>query len=132
MESSSIIITEQDLERLQKLVGSGDTPALARLATELGRAKVVAQKDIPPDVVTMNSDVTFVDTTTGSERKVRLVYPKDADAERGWVSVLAPMGSALLGLSKGQEIEWPTPGGVRRVRVVEIHYQPERAGDFEL
>jgi len=60
------------------------------------------------------------------------VYPKDANADRGWVSVLAPLGSALLGLRVGQEIDWRMPGGVRRVRVLAVPYQPEAAGDLTL
>jgi regulator of nucleoside diphosphate kinase len=127
-----IVVTAQDLDRLRHLLSSNGSPAAERLDRELARAEVVAQADVPPDVVTMNSDVTFEDVDSGVRRTVRLVYPGDADAELGRVSVLAPMGSALLGLRGGQAIEWPTPGGIRRVRVVEVLYQPERSGDFEL
>ncbi len=127
-----IVITSQDLERIRQLIGTSDSPVAERLDRELARAKVVPPADVPRDVVTMNSDVTFEDLSTGVRRTVRVVYPGDADAEQGKVSILAPMGSALLGLAVGQTIEWPTPGGVRRVRVVEVLYQPERAGDFHL
>jgi regulator of nucleoside diphosphate kinase len=127
-----IVITSQDLDRLRLLIGVSSSPVAERLDRELARAKIVAQTDVPADVVTMNSDVTFQDLATLVTRTVRLVYPRDADAERGLVSILAPMGSALLGLGVGQTIEWPTPGGVRRVRVIEVLYQPERAGDFHL
>ena len=127
-----IVITSQDLDRLRHLIGSSTSPAAERLDRELSRAEVVVQTAVPPDVVTMNSDVTFEDVDTEVRRTVRLVYPRDADAELGRVSVLAPMGSALLGLRSGQSIEWPTPGGTRRVRVVQVLYQPERSGDFEL
>lgn len=132
MSSPSIIVTQQDLERLHQLIHDGNAPALAELEAELSRAEVVASEAIPSDVVTMNSDVTFIDVATGNERTVRLVYPGQADADKGWISILAPIGIALLGLRKGQEIDWSTPGGQRRIRVHELHYQPERSGHFNL
>lgn len=127
-----IVITTQDHDRLRQLISSNSSPAAERLDRELSRAELVAQTDVPPDVVTMNSDVTFEDLDTGQRRTVRLVYPVDANAELGRVSILAPMGSALLGLRTGQTIEWPTPKGLRRVQVVEVVYQPEREGHFDL
>jgi regulator of nucleoside diphosphate kinase len=127
-----IIVTIQDFDRLQSLVSGSDTDATERLDAELARAQLMAQTEIPADVVTMNSDVVYEDATSGERRAIRLVYPRDAEATRGYVSVLAPIGSALLGLRQGQEIEWPTPSGKRRLRVLEVPYQPERAGDFAL
>lgn len=127
-----IIITTQDFERLQRVVNAANSSAAERLDAELARARLVAQTDIPSDVVTMNSDVVYEDAKSGERRSVRLVYPKDAEADRGWVSVLAPIGSALLGLRQGQEIDWPTPSGNRRLRVVAVPYQPESSGDFTL
>lgn len=131
-DAPEIIVTSHDLERLRLLIGTNASPGAERLDRELARAQVVEPTAVPADTVTMNSDVTFEDLASGTRRTIRLVYPTDADAARGHVSVLAPMGSALLGLRVGQEIEWPTPGGVRRVRVVEVLYQPERAGHFDL
>jgi regulator of nucleoside diphosphate kinase len=127
-----IIVTTQDFERLQRLVSSSDTTAAERLDAELARAQLLPQTEIPADLVTMNSDVVYEDATSGERRAIRLVYPRDAEATRGYVSVLAPIGSALLGLREGQEIEWPTPSGRRRLRVLAVPYQPERAGDFAL
>lgn len=127
-----IVVTRQDLERLQRLIGDGDSPALERLDAELARAEIVEPEAVPEDVVTMNSDVVYEDAATNVRRTVRVVYPSEADGALGRVSVLAPIGSALLGLCVGQEIEWPTPGGVRRVRVVRVQYQPEREGEYEL
>jgi regulator of nucleoside diphosphate kinase len=127
-----IIVTTQDFERLQRLVSCSDTTAAERLDAELARAQLLPQTDIPADVVTMNSDVVYEDAASGERRAIRLVYPRDAQATRGYVSVLAPIGSALLGLRQGQEIEWPTPSGRRRLRVLAVPYQPERAGDFAL
>lgn len=127
-----IIVTTQDFERLQRLVACTSNSAAERLDAELARARLVAQTEVPADVVTMNSDVVYEDTGSGERRTVRLVYPKDAEAERGWVSVLAPVGAALLGLRQGQAIDWPVPRGTRRLRVLAVPYQPERHGHFTL
>lgn len=132
MHPPPIVVTRLDLGRLERLIGAGESPAIERLEAELGRAEIVEPRDVPGDVVTMNSDVLYEDLASGTRRTVRLVYPADADAALGRVSVLAPIGSALLGLRVGQQIDWPTPGGLRRVRVVRVQYQPERAGDFDL
>lgn len=126
-----LIITDTDLERLQPVLEQHDTPAAESLATELERATIVAQREVPADVVTMNSEVLYEDCETGARRTVRVVYPRDADATRGHVSVLAPIGSALLGLRAGQAIDWQLPAGRKRVRVVEVRYQPEASGDFQ-
>lgn len=131
MHPPPIVVSRLDLGRLERLIGDGESPAIERLEAELARAEIVDPRDVPGDVVTMNSDVDYEDLATGTRRTVRLVYPADADAALGRVSVLAPIGSALLGLRAGQEIDWPTPGGVRRVRVAAVQYQPERAGDFD-
>ena len=128
----ALIITDHDLRRLLPLLDQHDTPAAELLAGELHRAVILDQRSAPPDVVTMNSEVVYQDHTTGVRRRVRVVFPRDADAERGWVSVLAPIGSALLGLRVGQEIDWRLPTGARRLSVVEIQYQPEAAGDYHL
>jgi regulator of nucleoside diphosphate kinase len=127
-----IIVTTQDFERLQRLVAQSSSSAAERLDAELARARLVAQTDIPADVVTMNSDVVYEDSASGERRTVRLVYPQDAEAARGWVSVLAPVGSALLGLRQGQSIDWRVPRGTRRLRVLAVPYQPESHGHFGL
>jgi regulator of nucleoside diphosphate kinase len=128
----TLTITDVDLQRLQAVLDQHDTPASESLATELHRASIVAQRAVPADVVTMNSEVVYEDCDTLAKRAVRVVYPKDADASHGRVSVLAPIGSALLGLRVGQTIAWPVPSGTKRIRVVEIRYQPEACGDFDL
>lgn len=127
-----IVVTTQDFERLQRVLAMEATPVAERLESELARARLVAPREVQGDVVTMNSDVVYEDTLSHAQRAVRVVYPKDADAKRGWVSVLAPLGSALLGLRVGQEIEWTMPGGIRRVRVVAVPYQPEANGAYSL
>jgi len=127
----AITITDADLQRLLPVIDHHDTPAADSLASELHRANVVPARAVPADVVTMNSDVVYEDCETFGTRLVRVVYPKDADAKRGHISVLAPIGAALLGLRVGQSIEWPVPTGTKRVRVLELRYQPEACGDFD-
>lgn len=126
-----LIITKTDLERLQPVLDQHDTPASDSLASELHRADIVDSRAVPSDVVTMNSDVVYEDCATGVKRRVKVVYPKDADASRGQISVLAPIGSALLGLRVDQAIEWTVPSGTKRIRVLEIRYQPEASGDYQ-
>jgi regulator of nucleoside diphosphate kinase len=129
-QEHDIIITTTDLQRLLPVI---DQHALASesLEAEVQRAVIVEPSAVPADVVTMNSEVVYEDCETFAKRRVRVVYPKDADATRGFVSVLAPIGSALLGLRVNQSIEWPVPSGTKRIRVIEIHYQPEACGDFD-
>lgn len=131
MRIENIIITNTDLERLLPVVDQHDTPASDSLASELHRAEVVDQRAVPANVVTMNSEVVYEDCGSGVQRRVTLVFPKDADAGKGHVSVLAPIGSALLGLRVGQRIEWQVPSGTKQLRVLEIRYQPEAHGHFE-
>jgi regulator of nucleoside diphosphate kinase len=129
-----LIVSRFDLERLERLlerVGNGGNLDLLR--AELERAEVVEPEDVPPDVVTMNSRVRVADEATGEESELQLVFPAAADAVRGAVSVLAPVGSALLGLRVGSVIEWPVPEGrARRIRVVAVSYQPEASGHTHL
>lgn len=128
-----IFITDQDYHRLEALVSQLDTEAALTLEDELSRAHITPQREIPSDVVTMNSRVRFVDDVSGQEQEMTLVYPKDANLEEGRISILAPVGVALLGLSVGQSIEWRLPNGTsRRLRVKEVVFQPEAEGNFEL
>ena len=123
---NSITITDLDLARL------GHLKDTAELAPELDRADIVPFHAVPPNVVTMNSRVAFEDETTGESRIVTIVYPHEADTSEGNISVLAPVGSALLGLSVGQSIEWCFPDGrPRTLRVVELLYQPEAASNAD-
>lgn len=129
----NIVVTQQDAERLRALlddVPDSQSIAADALDFELARAKVVPRSEMAPDTVTMNSRVCFEDVETSERREVTLVYPKDANVAAGKVSVLAPVGSALLGLRVGQTIDWPTPGGrTRRLRIVDVPFQPEAAGE---
>jgi regulator of nucleoside diphosphate kinase len=105
---------------------------LEQLQAELDRGRLVAPQDVPPDVITMNSCVCLVDLDTGEEMTWTLVFPEDADIDQNRISVLAPIGTAMLGYSVGDTIEWPVPEGMRRIQVKEILYQPEAAGDYHL
>jgi regulator of nucleoside diphosphate kinase len=131
---NEILITTQDLERLERLIATytvrRDLHAIPALEEELGRAEVMDPARIPPDVVTMNSLVRFIDEQTGEEQEVTLVYPGKADFAHHRVSILAPLGSALLGLRVGQAIDWPVPSGqVKRFRVLAVTHEAEAAGD---
>jgi regulator of nucleoside diphosphate kinase len=129
-----ITITSLDADRLYKLIDSLPKNSFAGqvdLESELARANVVAPDAIPPTIVTMNSTVKFIIESTKEEFELTLVYPKDADTSGKKISILAPIGGALLGLSQGDEIEWPKPGGgVLKVKIREIIYQPERSGEL--
>lgn len=115
-----IVITDDDYSLLRRLAGH------PRLAAELDAADVVDSDSVPPDVVTMNSRVLYEDETVGGRREVTIVFPQQSDGSRGRVSVLAPIGSALLGLAVGQTIVWPFPDGTSHcLRVLRIVYQPE-------
>ncbi len=135
LNAPEIIVTSMDFDRLSALLASvsnqGD--AAERLEQELGRARIVPGAQVPGDVVTMNSRIEFEDVETGVRQELALVYPHQADIVASRVSVLAPIGSALLGLRCGQVIEWPLPGNrSKRIRVLRLVYQPEAAGDFHL
>jgi regulator of nucleoside diphosphate kinase len=125
-----IYITEADAERLRRLIqgvragGRGDHEHLEMLEEELDRAEVVASEFIPRDVITMNSEVRLEDLDSGTTQRYRLVFPHQFRADDS-VSVLAPIGTAMLGYRAGDVIEWPVPKGLRRLKVVEVVYQPE-------
>ena len=130
-----ITISSLDADRLYDLLASLPKNNFANnsdLESELARANVVEPKEIAPTIDTMNSTVKFFVEATQNEFELTLVYPKDVESSGKTISVLAPVGSALLGLSQGDEIEWPKPGGgVLKVNITEVAFQPERAGDFQ-
>lgn len=125
-----IYLTQNDLDRLLRLVEAQPGKRFDQLESELVRANVVPREKIPRDVVTMNSRVVFENETTREQREITLVYPGNADIDAGRVSVLVPVGTALLGLRVGQSIDWELPGGEKqRYRIVEVPFQPEAAGE---
>lgn len=132
--SPSITVTRPDLQRLEQLLDSLEEfgPGAQALQTELDRAEVVGQLQIPDSVVTMNSRVHCREEVSGKDYHLTLVYPQDAGGE-GTVSILAPVGSALLGLSVGQHIDWPAPSGKQlKLNLLAVEYQPEASGDYSL
>lgn len=138
VEQSEIVVTDTDLGRLHDMVRSLRSTHhpfrqyAADLEAELGRARVVSRADVPPDVVTMNSTVRIRDQRVREAEEFTLVYPAEADALAGRVSVLAPLGLAVLGARAGDLIKWRVPAGVRTFRLEAVVYQPEAAGDFHL
>jgi regulator of nucleoside diphosphate kinase len=128
-----ITITRADLQRLEAMLERlEDFSATAEaLEQELTRAQVVGLDEIPAGVVTMNSRVHCREEASGKDYHLTLVFPEQAGAE-GTVSVLAPVGCALLGLSVGQHIDWPAPGGkILKLTLLAVEYQPEAAGAYQ-
>jgi len=134
MDSRDIYITDYDLTRLKELleVGIGfagrDRPCLQSLQGELDRAHIVEPAGVPPEVVTMNSRVRLIDVATNEEQVYTLVFPSQANLAHGKISILAPIGTAILGCRLGDTVEWQVPCGVRKLRIEEMLYQPEAAG----
>lgn len=135
MERKNIYITDNDMRRLRELIlvarqfKKEEEKYLQELETELNRGKIIKSQDIPPDVITMNSEVHLRDLSTKEEITYQLVFPDQADASQGRVSILAPIGTALLGYSVGDIIEWKVPAGVAKLKVEKIIYQPEANGE---
>ena len=133
-----IYLTEFDVGRLKALLAlpersdQRDRQHMAELAKELRRGKVVAPEEIPRNVITMNSKVRLRDLDSGEDTVYSLVYPPDADVRHGRISILAPIGTALIGYAVGDVIEWEVPGGLARLSVEDILYQPEAAGRCDL
>jgi regulator of nucleoside diphosphate kinase len=127
----TIYVAEDDARRLAFLLsgerGAHDLVHLRELRAELERAVIVTPREIPPGVITMHSVVTVSDLTGGSRREVTLVYPHEADPAAGRISVLAPLGTALLGYRQGDEVEWLMPGGIRRLRIENVRSTDEAA-----
>jgi regulator of nucleoside diphosphate kinase len=126
MREDPIVISDTDIARLRGLLGAGrgDTARnaahLEELRSELDRAQVLEAELVPRDVVGMGSWVRIRDSANGSVEDYQLVFPRDADPATHRLSILAPLGTALLGTSEGDEVEWRMPGGVRRFRVQRV------------
>lgn len=127
-----ITISSMDLHRLEQLLEdlpANAFPGMAELEAELSRGQVAEPADMPPDVVSMNSKLRF--SVDGQEYTKTLVYPAKLSDSDQQISVMAPVGSALLGMQEGKSIDWPRPGGgTMHVRVEQIVYQPEREGEL--
>jgi regulator of nucleoside diphosphate kinase len=129
-----IYITKTDLEKLRALIAgihASDPKTqtnLDKLEKELDRAKVVSPQKVPKDVVTMNSQVRIFDSDSYSEATYTIVYPAQAKITDNKISILAPLGTALLGYRVGDIVEWEVPSGLKHFKIQEILYQPEAAG----
>lgn len=134
MDKPPLTIGALDAERLDTLLAHpqfADTEVAQALGEELDRAEIVEPVAIPADVVTMNSRVRFRDLLTGEEHIRTLVYPAGLSDSREQISVMAPLGAALLGMHLGNSIAWPLPNGENtRIEVLELLYQPEAAGEY--
>jgi regulator of nucleoside diphosphate kinase len=132
----SIHITSQDKERLEELLAevearhSLNPHDRTALLEEVNRAVIVDPKEVPPDLITMNSRADLLDLDSGETVTFTLVFPSEADVDEGKISILAPIGSGMLGYRVGDEFEWQVPAGIRRMRVTRVSYQPEAAGEF--
>jgi regulator of nucleoside diphosphate kinase len=130
-----VVITEADYDRLSHLL---DSPAyrtthamlLMALKAELGRGQVVAPGRVPKNVVTMRSRFRVRDLADEEAEVYTLVYPEEADINAGRLSVLAPLGTALIGARVGDVVEFDAPAGTRRLKVERVLYQPEAAADL--
>ncbi len=119
-----IVVCDEDVRELRAVLASGagarDRDAVERLESELDRATVVPRAQLPTDVVAMNSTVEFEDANSRRRQLVQLVYPSRAEPAKGRISVVAPVGAALLGLRVGQCLDWPVPRGIVRVRILRV------------
>lgn len=137
--AKTIYITVKDRERILKLIekerefGTEKNKGFLKdLEQELNRANIVSSENIPPDSITMNSKVLLKDLDLGEETVYALVYPEDANLEENKISVLAPIGTAILGFREGDIIDWKVPGGIVKLKVEKILYQPEAEGNYDL
>ena len=137
MQRLSVTVTDVDSHRIRQLIENPpssdrqDVRSLESLERDLSDADVLPAIQIDPDIVTIGSQVRVRDLDTQRIRVVRVVLPASADADADRISVLAPLGRAVLGRRVGDHVEWRAPGGLRRLRVEAILYQPEREG-FDL
>ncbi len=131
--NDEIIVTEKDYLRLNNLFKGLKEEEYENLEVELERAKIVLDNELPGNVVTMNSKLEYVEIKSGQKQEITIVYPEDSDPSTNKISILAPLASALIGLSVGQEINWMFPSGeIKRLKVTSVSYQPEAAGDYSL
>ena len=134
----NIYITELDKIRLLKLISEAreynlcKKENLDKLGQELERAQLVKSEEIPSNVITMNSCVAFEDLETGERFTYTLVFPNEAKLAENKISILAPIGTAILGFKVGDVIEWPVPDGMIKLKVEEVLFQPEASGNYAI
>lgn len=131
MKEPMITLTELDYYRLSSLLEK--EPAIDDLENEIERARVVDFPEVPTDLVTMNTRFTYLNVTDDKICEMTIVYPPQANVEKRWISITAPLGAALIGLREGDEIDWTFPDGkTRTLRILSVIYQPEANSDFHL
>jgi regulator of nucleoside diphosphate kinase len=132
----TLLVTTTDRSRLERVIAAAQnqdgrqSEYLAALRGELRQARTVKPSEVPPDVVTMNSTVRLRDLDTDESETYTLVYPDRANASAGRISVLAPVGTAIIGYRVGDTVDWQVPAGLRRLKVEAVLYQPQRAGKY--
>ncbi len=131
-----IYITKTDKEKLKKIIddamksGNMLDKSMRKLEEEINNANVVDSREIPKNIITMNSRAVL--HLNQEDIEVSLVYPDDADWSSNRLSVLSPIGTAILGYQEGDTIEWEVPSGVTKIQIRKVIYQPEASGDFHI
>lgn len=124
MNENQVIMLEEDYELL-KPYANKTTDGEMSLANELGRAKVVKKESFPIDCVRLNSKITVLDVDTRNKMEITLVMPQSADISKRKISILTPMGAALIGFKEGSEIEWKLPAGMKKFQILKVENTPE-------
>ena len=130
-QENDIIVTARDHAELSSVIAVTGKVShrvkweLRLLENELKRARIVGPEEVPPDVITMNSRAELLDLESGERMEFTLVFPADENVNNGKISVLAPLGTAMLGYRVGDEFVWHVPHGLRRLKVTKLHFQPE-------
>lgn len=138
MSLPEIILNKLDYARInrciqvQKELKSISDSETERLLEELKRARIVEPQEVPDNIVTMNSVVKISFPDLNKHVQLKLVYPHEARIQEWKISILSPIAHALLGYKVGDIIEWLVPGGITRIRIDDIIYQPEAAGHYDL
>lgn len=133
MNEDAIFISEKNLLRIKHVLSFQRSKEYENLEIELDRAKIVSDNEIPEDLVTMNSKIRFLNIQENKEMIITIVYPSDANFAEGKVSVLASLGSAMIGLRVNQEINWLFPDGkTKTLKILQVLYQPEANGHWHL
>lgn len=133
-----VTLTKNDYTRIYKAITDAknsktiNSNEAEKLLSELSKAEIVPSEKIDKDVVTMNSEVKLFFENTQKEQSFKIVYPQDANLKENKISIFSPIATALIGYNIGDEIEWIVPGGMTKIKIVDLIYQPEAAGDFDL
>lgn len=133
-----VTLTKNDYTRIYKAITDAknsktiNSNEAEKLLSELSKAEIVPSEKIDKDVVTMNSEVKLFFENTQKEQSFKIVYPQDANLKENKISIFSPIATALIGYKIGDAIEWIVPGGMTKIKIVDLIYQPEAAGDFDL